>query len=115
MLGSMATLSALLLYLVQTGASPTQVGIMLVARALPQALGPLAGALSDRVDARRLMIFCDLGQAAAVGAIALLLPPYWLLVRSSPPTPYSPRCSYPLARARFPGWSLANISPPPTR
>lgn len=80
MLGSMATLSALLLYLVQTGASPTQVGIVLVARALPQALGTLAGALSDRVDARRLMILCDVGQAAAVGAIALLLPPYWLLV-----------------------------------
>lgn len=80
MLGSMATLSALLLYLVQTGASPTQVGIVLVARALPQALGPVAGALSDRVDARRLMILCDVGQAAAVGAIALLLPPYWLLV-----------------------------------
>lgn len=36
MLGSMATLYALILYLVQTGASPTQVGFVLVARALPQ-------------------------------------------------------------------------------
>lgn len=49
-------------------------------RALPQALGPLAGTFSDRVDTRKVMVFCDLGQAAAVGAIALLLPPYWLLV-----------------------------------
>ena len=80
MLGSMATLYALLLYLAQVGASPTQVGLVLVARALPQALGPLAGTLSDRVDARKVMVFCDLGQAACVGAIALFLPPYWLLV-----------------------------------
>lgn len=80
MLGSTATLYALLLYLTQTGASPTQVGLVLVARALPQALGPIAGTLSDRVDARRLMVVCDLGQAAAVGAVALLLPPFWLLV-----------------------------------
>lgn len=80
MLGSMATLYALLLYLKQAGASPTQVGLVLVARALPQALGPIAGTLSDRVDARKLMVICDVGQAAAVGTIALLLPPYWLLV-----------------------------------
>ena len=80
MLGSMATLYALLLYLKQTGASPTQVGLVLIARALPQALGPIAGTLSDRMDARKLMVICDVGQAAAVGIIALLLPPYWLLV-----------------------------------
>ncbi len=80
MLGSTATLYALLLYLTQTGASPAQVGLVLVARALPQALGPLAGTLSDRTDARRVMVLCDFGQAAAVGTIALLLPPYWLLV-----------------------------------
>lgn len=80
MLGSMATLYALLLYLKQTGASPTQVGFVLVARTLPQALGPLAGTLSDRVDARKLMVLCDLGQAATVGVVALFLPPYWLLV-----------------------------------
>lgn len=47
---------------------------------MPQALGPLAGILSDRMDARKVMVFCDLGQAAAVGTIAVLLPPYWLLV-----------------------------------
>lgn len=80
MLGSMATLYALLLYLAQSGASPTKVGLLLVARALPQAIGPLAGTLSDRVDARKVMVLCDLGQAACVGAIALLLPSYWLLV-----------------------------------
>jgi MFS family permease len=80
MLGSTATLYALLLYLTQEGASPTQVALVLVARALPQALGPLAGTLSDRVDARKVMVACDLGQAACAGALALLLPPYWLLV-----------------------------------
>ena len=80
MLGSLATLYALLLYLKQQGASPTQIGLVLVVRALPQALGPLAGTLSDRVDARKVMVLCDVGQAAAVGAMALLLPPYWLLV-----------------------------------
>ena len=78
-LGSTVTITALLLYLEQTGASATEVGLVLAARAAPQAPGPLAGTLSDRVDQRRLMIFCDFGQGAAVGAIALLLPPYPLL------------------------------------
>jgi MFS family permease len=80
MMGSTATLYALLLYLQQAGFSPFQVGLALVARALPQAIGPLAGTLSDRVDARGLMVLCDLGQAAVAGAVALFLPPYWLLV-----------------------------------
>lgn len=80
MVGGAITTTALLLYLAEAGVSPLGLAGVLVARGLPQALGPLAGALADRVDARRLMVLCDLGQAAAVGAIALLLPPYPLLV-----------------------------------
>jgi len=80
MMGAAITTTALILYLAETGVSPLGLAGVLVARSLPQVLGPLAGALADRVDARRLMILCDLGQAATVGAIALFLPPYPLLV-----------------------------------
>ncbi len=79
-LGSMITLTALLLYLKQTGVSATQVGVLLAVRTVPPILGPVAGTISDRIDQRKLMIGCDLGQTAVIGTIALLLPPYWLLV-----------------------------------
>ncbi len=80
MMGSAIIATTLVLYLGQVGVSPSGLGGVLVAQALPQTLGPLAGTLSDRVEGRRLMVICDLGQAVLVGAIALLLPPYWLLV-----------------------------------
>ena len=52
----------------------TAVGALLVAEALPRTLGPLVGALADRVDRFRLIIACDLGQAAIFTAIAVLRP-----------------------------------------
>ncbi len=79
MMGSAISATTLVLYLGQIGVSPFGLGGVLVAQALPQALGPLAGTLSDRTEGSRLMVFCALGQAVFVGAIALFLPPYWLL------------------------------------
>jgi len=79
-LGTWVTVTALVLYLEATGASATTVGILLLAKALPQALGPLAGTVADRVDGRTLMILCDLGQAGLIAAIALFLPPLFVLV-----------------------------------
>lgn len=48
------------------------VGSLLLAQSLPRLLGPLAGTFADRLPARRLMVGCDLGQAAIFVAIALL-------------------------------------------
>jgi MFS family permease len=79
-LGDFVTLTALVLYLYQRGASGTELGVTLAARALPQALGPLAGTLADRWDPRRLMIGCDLGRVVTVGLLALLLPPIPVVV-----------------------------------
>jgi len=45
-----------------------------VAEALPRTLGPLVGAIADRVDRFRLIIACDLGQALIFTTIALLRP-----------------------------------------
>lgn len=79
-LGDFVTLTTLILYLQESGASPALLGIALAARALPQALGPVAGAIVDRIDARRLMIACDLGRLLAIGTVALTLPPFPVLV-----------------------------------
>lgn len=77
--GTYVTVAALTLY-VARGFGAAQVGLLVVSGSLPRLLGPLAGAVVDRMDARRLMVFCDLGQAALVGVIAFLLPPLPVLL-----------------------------------
>lgn len=52
--------------------APLAVSLLLLVQTLPRLLGPLAGLLADRVEQRRLMLGCELGQAALVAAIALL-------------------------------------------
>ncbi len=62
-----------LLVLALTG-SPAQAGLVGAARALPFALLSLpAGALVDRWDRKRLMIWCDAGRALALGSVPLAL------------------------------------------
>ena len=70
--------TALVLYAAGHGA--TAVSLVLLAIALPRFLGPVAGALSDRLDQRTLMAVCELGQAAVFALLALLLPPLPVLV-----------------------------------
>jgi MFS family permease len=69
-----------LVLLVSEGRPATAVGGLLLAEVVPAFLAPLLGAVADRVDRRRAMIVCELGQAAVYGAIALLLPPYAALL-----------------------------------
>ncbi|TVR69879.1 MAG: MFS transporter [Sphaerobacteraceae bacterium] len=79
-LGNWVTLTALLLYLESIGASGLQIGIMLAARELPHLLGPVAGALADRVDQKRVMIGCDLTNSLLIGLILIWLPSFSILV-----------------------------------
>jgi MFS family permease len=70
--------TALVLYAATHGA--TAVGAVLLAVALPRFLGPIAGALADRLDQRRLMAVCETGQAVVFALLAVLLPPLPVLV-----------------------------------
>ncbi len=76
LLGDFAAMVALVLFVIRTEGSGTAVGLLLLVRAVTGLLGPLAGAVVDRTDQRGLMLGCELGQAALVAAIALLLPPF---------------------------------------
>lgn len=69
-----ATVALTLAVQARYGSGPT-VGALVFAAALPHLLGPLAGTVADRVDARRLMIGCDLGQLVIYGSLAAHLPP----------------------------------------
>jgi MFS family permease len=57
------------------------VSALLLAHALPSSLlGPIAGAIADRVDQRSLMIAADLGRAAIFIVMAATLPPFAVLL-----------------------------------
>jgi MFS family permease len=78
--GDGAALVSLVVYVQQTERRGVAVSGLLLANTLPTLLGPLAGALADRVDQRRLMIGAAVGQALLYGAMAAALPPLPLLV-----------------------------------
>jgi MFS family permease len=65
-----------LVLLVSRGHPATAVGGLLLAESIPAFLAPVLGAVADRLDRRRLMVQCELGQAALYGVIAAWLPPY---------------------------------------
>jgi MFS family permease len=70
-----------LVLLVQGGrGTGTAVGALLLATSIPRFLGPIAGAIVDRVEQRSLMVACDVGQAAIFGTIAWLDPSFPLLL-----------------------------------
>src|SRR5919201_4148840 len=67
---------ALVLLVHQRQDTGVAVGTLLLVQAVPRFLGPVAGAVADRVEQRALMIGCDLGNAAIFGVIALLSPSF---------------------------------------
>jgi hypothetical protein len=66
-LGDGAALVALVVYVQQTQGRGVAVSALLLAGTLPTLLGPLAGALVDRVEQRRLMVAAQAGQAVLYG------------------------------------------------
>jgi predicted MFS family arabinose efflux permease len=80
-LGSWLLVLAVPAHLYAVTGSLAKTGLSLAAGYLPQLLlGPVAGALADRWDRRRLMITASLAQAAAVTAMLAALSPgrYWI-------------------------------------
>jgi MFS family permease len=79
-LGDGAALVALVVYVQQTQRTGVAVSALLLADTLPALLGPITGALVDRVEQRRLMLGAQAGQAVLYGAMAALLPPFPVLL-----------------------------------
>ena len=64
---------ALVLLVAPSGASA--VALVLAGTALPMLLGPVAGAVADRVDQRRLLAAAEAGQGVIYAALAITRPP----------------------------------------
>ncbi len=79
-IGDGIALIALVLMVQDQRRTGTAVGALLLATSLPRFLGPIAGAIVDRVEQRTVMVLCDIGQAAVFGAIAWLDPSFPVLV-----------------------------------
>jgi len=79
-IGDGIALLALVLLVQRTHGTGVAVGTLLLASSLPRFLGPLAGVVVDRVDQRRLMILCDLGQVILFSSIAVFAPPFPILL-----------------------------------
>ena len=76
--GDGITRTALVLLTARHG--PAAVALVLLASTVPRFLGPMAGALADRWERRRLMRGCELGQAVAITLVAVTLPPLPVLL-----------------------------------
>jgi MFS family permease len=73
--GTSVGLVALLLQLAGGQSAVAAVTLLLLCGdLLPALLAPLLGVLADRIELRRLMVTCEVGQAAATTIIALWLP-----------------------------------------
>jgi MFS family permease len=75
LVGDSVGLVALMLLVAEETGDGVSVGLLLLAAdGTATLLSPLLGVVADRTSRRRTMIACELGQALAIGTIALLLP-----------------------------------------
>jgi MFS family permease len=72
--GSISSVALILYVADRAGTGAAVALLMLVGEALPSLLAPVAGALADRFEPRRLMVGCELGQGAVLALVAWLLP-----------------------------------------
>jgi MFS family permease len=80
-LGDSLGLVALMLHVAETTGQALAVALLLLAGDFaPALLGPLTGTVADRLDRRRVMVGCELLQAALVVVIAMWLPSLPLLL-----------------------------------
>ena len=79
-IGDGVALIALVLLVQKGRGTGTSVGALLLATSIPRFLGPIAGAIVDRVEQRSLMVACDVGQAAIFGTIAWIGPSFPVLL-----------------------------------
>jgi MFS family permease len=100
--GDGIALVALVLHVQGSGGSGTAVAGLLLAIALPSLLGPVAGSIADRVDRRRLMLVCELGQGVVYLAIAAFLPGYAMLLALVAVANVLARCVTPAASSSVP-------------
>jgi MFS family permease len=79
--GDSVGLIALMLYTAEHFGTGLAVALLLIAGDfVPSLLSPFAGAISDRLDRRAVMVGCELVQGAVVGIIAVMLPGLPLLL-----------------------------------
>ncbi|WP_328847621.1 MFS transporter [Streptomyces sp. NBC_00258] len=78
--GDVATTTALTVYVYDETKSSLAISGLFVARVLPRLFGPLAGAISDRLDLRKLMVYCDIASCVVFLLIARLDPSYTMLL-----------------------------------
>jgi MFS family permease len=81
LLGDSVGLVALVLLVADQTGDGVSVGLLLLAAdGTATLLSPLLGVVADRAARRRTMVACELGQALAIAAIALLRPPLPVLL-----------------------------------
>ena len=73
-IGDGIAITALVLHVGSTNGTGTAVGALLLAQALPHLAGPMAGVIADRIDQRRLMIACNIGNTVVFAVAAWVLP-----------------------------------------
>jgi MFS family permease len=78
--GDGVTVAALLIYATTVEPSGAKLGLLLVAEIAPTFLSPLAGALSDRFDRRRVLVGAELAQGLVMTALAARMPSFPVLV-----------------------------------
>jgi MFS family permease len=78
--GDVIATTALVLHIEQVSQSPVLVGVLILSQGAPNVLGPLLGAVADRVDRRRLMLGVEAAQVAVFALLAVLLPPVTMIL-----------------------------------
>ncbi|NBE94877.1 MFS transporter [Nonomuraea sp. KC401] len=102
--GDALSLVALMLHVAGTTGQAIAVSLLLlVGDFVPSLLSPIAGAISDRFDLKRVMIACELAQGVVLLLIAVSLPPLPLLLVLVGLRAIGGQVFLPASRAAIPG------------